>query len=347
MRVALVKQNLDIVGPWASMRWSETSPSSLFDIWPNKCWQWGMTCLLRADWYVTPLLRETWYIQNAVLEHTGRAAIIEKHSHNLVQPQEIPYDQYDVVISFDPILKPPRGSTVFAYFMQEHWDPLYRKSLRKPEPGYDLFLDHLLQSPTALRQLPQSVSFPYLCDLDTMRHVFQTDKEDVVWVDARTLCFLARTRVWTDAARAAAQRLQEAIGVPVRFKGEILTTPWGISDPPTWGDSARYFEAVGGCRYYISVGRGSGGGVGVADAASLGCICFGDDRPYHKLICHPACLIQDLAELPQRVRHVASSPDLQEEIICWQDRALRQHFAESPLRLLEQAVSLKRGTTFR
>ena len=35
MKVAFVKQLLDTHGPWASVRWQETSPLELLDVWPG------------------------------------------------------------------------------------------------------------------------------------------------------------------------------------------------------------------------------------------------------------------------------------------------------------------------
>lgn len=344
MRVALVKQDLDIFGPWSSVRWVDTTPAELLKIWPNKCFQWGMTCLLQADWYVVPFQRETWYIQNAVLQHNGRAETVKRHVRNVVHPNDIPYNQYDVVISFDPILNPPpQSDTLFAYFMQEHWDPLYRKSLRRPEPGYDLFLDHMMNITQEVDSLPSSLAFPYPSDHSTIRKVLDLEKQDVAWLDWRTCTFLARTQEWTEMADKAAIRLSETLALPTKYKGTLYNSSWGFQESPSFGDARVYWEEVGSCRYYISVGRRSGGGVGLVEAAALGCICFGEKgRPYHEMVCHPHCLIDDYLELPKRVRQVSQSSRLQTDIQEFQDVALTNYFEATPLRLLGFAVALKK-----
>jgi hypothetical protein len=114
-------------------------------------------------------------------------------------------------------------------------------------------------------------------------------------------------------------------------------------DPPLWGDAAEFLRELGRQKYYLCLGRGSGAGQGLADAASLGCICFGErDKPYHRLLCHPEVLCGDLQELPRRVRRVHASRDFQEEIRAWQEEKLRQHFIEEPLALLGAALERKR-----
>jgi hypothetical protein len=148
---------------------------------------------------------------------------------------------------------------------------------------------------------------------------------------------------WNDASEAAASRLQKVLGLPVRYKGGFNRSPYGVSDPPLWGDGAVYLEALASCRYYIAVGGMAGAGQAIGDAASLGCICIGQqDKPYHRMTCHPSCLCADLTEMPARLRKVASSRDLQAEVLAWQDAALRKQFAEEPLALLREALRLKR-----
>jgi hypothetical protein len=97
-------------------------------------------------------------------------------------------------------------------------------------------------------------------------------------------------------------------------------------------------------KYYIGVGRASGGGQSLVDAASLGAICFGEkDKPFHRMLCHPACLCDDMVDLPRQFCLVNASHDLQTEILAWQDRTLRAKFIDEPIALLSEAVVKKRG----
>jgi hypothetical protein len=87
----------------------------------------------------------------------------------------------------------------------------------------------------------------------------------------------------------------------------------------------------------------AGAGQALADAAAVGCICMGQaDRPYHRLLCHPSCLCEDMAQLPSKLRIVRQSADLRQEVLAWQDQNLERHFHSGPLALLFKAIQLKR-----
>ncbi len=349
MRVAFVKQVLDVHGPWSTVLWKSTTPRRLLDVWPGKATFWEMTCFLKADWYVIPQQLSSDYTQEAAISIPGRAEMIRRHTKYVVAPEEIPVDRYDLVITFDPIWAVPADSSaLFAYFVVEHWDRLYQEALRQPRGQYDLFLAHMLDAPKTLASLPQSLAFPYLRDPDSVHAVFPGEKEEAIWADFRTLTTLGMADtygMWVAAGHAAATRLEEALGLPVRYKSAFNENPYGISDPPTWGDVAQYFDAMARCRYYVAVGTIAGAGQAICDAASLGCICIGQqEKAFHRLICHPAALCAHMMELPRRFKAIAGSVDLQAEIRAWQDAALRDFFQRRPLALLEEAISLKSGS---
>lgn len=344
MKVAFVKQVLDVFGPWSTILWKDTTPRALFDVWPGKATYWEMTCLLQADWYIVEQQLNTSYIRDAVLKHPGHEALVRENTTGALRVTDVPVQDYDVVITIDPILNKPRSQrTLFAYYLQEHWDALYGASVKKPLRGYDLFLAHMLDARPGPPALPQSVSVPYLRDPETMRAVFPGRKAESIWVDWRTLTALTETDVWTREADAAAKRLEQTFGLPVAFKGDFGQVRYGLSNPPAWGDSVKYLQEMADCKYYVSLGRWiTGAGQALCDAASLGCLCIGEaDKAFHRLICHPAGLCPDMVELPERVRRIASSPALQQEMRRFQEQALQEHFIHAPLAVLERAVALK------
>lgn len=355
MKVALVKQALDVFGPWSGVKWEDTSPTKLFEIWPGKAVYWELTCMLQADWYIVPQVRQTEYIHEAVGKHAGRAEVIRKYTTNVTRAEDIPVDAYDLVIAFDAILQPPAKSrTLFAYYAQEHWDKLYAESLRKPIRGYDLFLAHMMDSRADLRFLPQAISFPYLHDAELVRSIFAMEKQECVWVDWRTLTTLAMMGLgdpWCAAAEDAGRRLQEVLELPIVYRGKHHEQSFAFADPPQWGDVAKYFAELARCKYYVGVGNIAGAGQGLGDAAVAGCLCVGQaDRAYHRLLCHPGCLCEDIAEMPERLHKLAGSGGLQAEVRKFQDDALAKHFRQEPLEKLREsarrkiAASKSRGT---
>ena len=347
MKVAFIKQLLDVHGPWSTVLWKDTSPRGLFDVWPGKATFWEMTCCLRADWYIIPQRLSTDYTEDVQRRIPNAAEMIARHAGSITDPKRIPIEQYDLVVTFDPIWDVPSDSPVlFGYFVVEHWDPRYNASLQAPIGHYDLFLAHMMDAPKSLASLPQAVAFPYLRDPDLVRSAFPTEKQDAVWADFRTLTTLGMAEtydMWVSTGDAAAKRLEETLRLPVCYKGTFNESPYGISDPPAWGDAARYFDAMSACRYYVAVGTIAGAGQALCDAASLGCICIGQqDKAFHRLVCHPATLCASMIELPRRLDAIVASRDLQEEVRAWQEAALRDFFQRRPLALLEEALSIKR-----
>lgn len=347
MKTALIKQMYDVFGPWAGVKWADTSARKLFEVWPGKAVYWELTCILRGDWYIVPQSLESEYAKDAVHKVPGRAELIEKHVKNVTPVREIPLEEYDLVITFDPILEPPKGSrTVFGYYVQEHWDPLHGKSRRRPARNYDLFLNHMMDSREELRSLPQAIAFPYLHDAPMVRGEFHPERRELAWVDWRTAMTLANRRLgdsWCPEADAALERLREVLGIEVRCRTASHAISYAISSTPAWGDAAEYYRELAECRYYIAVGRLAGAGQGLADAAAVGCVCVGqEDAAYHRLLCHPACLCTDMVQMTRKLQAVRQSSELQREILAWQDEKLEEHFRKKPLELLARAIELKR-----
>jgi hypothetical protein len=157
-----------------------------------------------------------------------------------------------------------------------------------------------------------------------------------------TLAMKGPADPWTPEADAAAERLQDILEIRIDHRGKYNQQSYGFADPPKWGDAAEYLRAVSTRKYYVSVGRIDGAGQGLAEAASLGSICIGQgDKAYHRLICHRSCLCEDIAGLPIKLKAVTSSRDLQQEVLAYQDAALRIHFEQGPLKLLKEAVQMK------
>jgi hypothetical protein len=348
LKTALIKQVHDVFGPWSGFLWKDMSPQKVLDVWPIKAVYWELTCILEADWYIIPQILEGDYIRD-VTRLPGHIQIIEKYTTNIVPLERVPFSDYDLVISFDPILQPPKTSrTVFAYYAQEHWDRLYKESMQKPFSGYDLFLDHMMDAAADVRQLPQPLGFPYIHDSKFIRPCFSRLRQDVLWADWRTLMTLAVRGIGAlpcPEAAAAARRLENTLSIKIRCHTLEQTKSWGIHDPPQWGDTADYFRELAECKYYVGVGDLAGAGQGLADAAALGCLCIGQsDKAYHRLLCHPSCLCEDIAQMPALFRGLANSPGLQGEVLAWQDAKLVEHFLDRPLHALDSAIKMKRKT---
>ena len=304
--------------------------------------------MLHADWYIIPPAVEGDYFHDLIRREPDRGTLLQRYTKNVTPVDSIPFENYDLIISFDAILEIPPGlPNLFAYFTQEHWDVLYGHSLKRPLNGYDLFLAHMMDAPAEPKKLPQAVAFPYLHDPEIIRPLFSPPRQEIAWIDWRTATTLAnqpRDSSWSPEADAALLRAQETFGLPLRSGSTRNAKSYFIGDQPSWGDAALYLRQLAECRYYVGVGRLGGAGQGLAEAAAVGCLCIGQSaQAYHRLICHPSCLCDDLFDLPASLRRLRENGDLQLEVLDHQDRSLRLHFRDRPLAALARAIALKKG----
>lgn len=339
LKIAIVKQRYDLFGPWRCEKWDAADPLSVLKKWPSRSLYFEMTHLLQADWYILPFCHDSKNVRQRLDKHQQA---IDDNMEYVQNIDDIPWEKYDVVISLDPILRPPRsGKTVFAYYQNEHHHNEYTLSLRNPLPGYDLFLDHMLNGPAWLYKLPQPVAFPYLRAPHIARKICPGKNDGSVWLDKRFIMMLTHGNeaFHRGGFEETIQLLQQRLQTTLNFRHADYEN---ILD---WGDPLDYMQDMSACSYYVNL-IACGAGQGLCDAASLGLICFGSPKlPYHNTICHPICLCRDLSELEWKFTMVRNSIDLQQEIIKWQDTALSDIMVTGPLRILQAAVDMKRRSS--
>ena len=339
LKVAILKQRFDVFGPWRSEKHDPAHPLNVFKKWPSKYSYLEMTHLFQADWFVLPFCHDSKIVRQKIDFHQQT---FDDNMEYMSHVADLPLDDYDVVISLDPILRPPRNSsTLYAYFQNEHHHNEYTQSIRTPLPGYDLFLDHMMKAPAWVYDLPQPVAFPYPRDPFAVRGMCAGPRTDDIWFDKRFIMML------THGSEAFHRGGFENIIALLekKFRSRVIFRNLDFEDMTRWGDPHDYMRDMAGCSYYVNL-IACGAGQGLCDAASLGLICFGSAKlPYHKAICHPVCLCNDLSELEWKLSMVRSSTDLQLEIRSWQDAALSDMMVTQPLRILQAAVDIKRRRT--
>lgn len=336
LKVAIIKQQYDLFGPWRNETWDAANPLSVLKKWPSRYLYFEMTHLLQADWYVLPFCHDSKIVRQKIDAHQQ---LFDDHMEHVQRIGDIPVDDYDVVITLDPILRPPKnGRTLFAYYQNEHHHDEYRRSVKAPLPGYDLFLDHMMNAPDWAYDLPQAVAFPYLRHPFVSRTICPGKQGDAIWFDKRFIMMLTHGNesCHRSGFEHTMASLEQRFGMRATFRNADYEN---IID---WGDPYDYMKEMSACRYYINL-IACGAGQGLCDAASLGLVCFGSPQlPYHRLICHPICLCRDLAELEWKFSMVRGSTELQQEIIAWQDTALSDRMVSQPLRILRSAAERKR-----
>jgi len=337
VRIAFIKRIGDGHGPCMSCHWRDTTPAQLLEMFLGDTAHWQMTSRLQADWYVLPQKVGAIQQLSRGVRHRLKE-MVQGRGGGVSGRPVLPFGLYDIVVDIEPSIEIEYSdSAIVACFAGACCTELDSRSFRMAMKRYDLLLNPTLNSEWAVHRLPQAISFPYLCDPRTARNVFSTNgKEAVLFVDWRTMSCLATQINGFDSLilETAAKRLESVLGVGIRF---VKRSKEGhLPNNPT-----RYFSELARCAYYASF-QMSDTGQEVPEAASLGCICFGVKRsPYHRLLCHPACLCADMAEFPEKLRIVVRSTSLQRNIIEWQDKMLDIHFGKRPIQLLERALELK------
>lgn len=336
IKIAIVKQHYDVFGPWRSTKYELAHPLNVLKKWPSKYSYLEMTHLFQADWFVLPFCHDSKNVRQKIDLHQHTFDDNMEHSPNVA---DVPLDDYDVVISLDPILRPPRNSTtLYAYFQNEHHHSEYSLSKLTPLPGYDLFLDHMMKAPVWIYDLPQPVAFPYPRDPFVVRGMCEGQRTDDIWFDKRFVMML--THGSETFHRGGFENIIASL--EKRLRSQVTFRNLDFEDMTRWGDPLYYMRDMFRCSYYVNL-IACGAGQGLCDAASLGLICFGSPKlPYHKAICHPVCLCNDLSELEWKLQMVRSSSDLQQEIRWWQDSALSDRMVTQPIRMLQEAVEMKR-----
>ncbi len=336
LKVAILKQRYDVFGPWRSEKHVVGNPLNVFNRWPSKYNMLETTHLFQADWFVLPFCHDSKLVRQKIDYHQQT---FDDNMEYLTDVADVPLDDYDVVMSLDPILRPPRNSrTLYAYFQNEHHHSEYTQSVQNPLPGYDLFLDHMMKAPGWVYDLPQPVAFPYPRDPFAVRGMCAEQRSDAIWFDKRFVMMLTHGselfhRGGFEGTIASLEK---------RFRARVTFRNLDFEDMTRWGDPHEYMLEMSKCSYYVNL-IACGAGQGLCDAASLGLICFGSPKlPYHKAICHPVCLCSDLSELEWKLSMVRNSPDLQQEIRVWQDLALSDLMVTQPIRILQAAVDMKR-----
>lgn len=344
MRVAFIKHILEPHGPWATVK----AANNDWDLWPSKVTFWSPTVAWQADWYVVDC-EIPWASAHYanIVKDQKRIDLMRRYTDGVMEPESVPVEDYDVVIALYPWVK-PRGDALFCYIIQEHWDPLFIRSCGQPMEGYDLHLDFMYLSSYQLERLPQSVAFPFAKFPQRLREtVGKVKKDGAAWIDGRVLLDLIDRKLWdAEQARGAAEDMARVLGVPLRYSGDFWRKAFGLADPPNWTDGRDYLRGMASCKYYICMGRTHAPGEAICDAAALGCVCIGDYRKlYHRLICHPLCMVGDGQDLKAVAWQVFDSPELQAEALEHQRRMLRTHFRDRSVEVLAKALKLKEETS--
>jgi hypothetical protein len=260
----------------------------------------------------------------------------------------IPWGDYDIVITAGAIASPE--------LMARHPKTLWICAGTSGK-NYDLYWDHRLRATSELNELPQGIGFPYFTSPDVMRgFVIPAEanhrnpkhfvENRVVFIDSRHMFAIPRGHRHRDAHEyhhMCGLRVWHAplntVEKPGDNRAEFVAKNMMIH-------GKAYLEHVGACKYSVTWQKGAILGQGAAEAAALGLIVIANSNGiYHKMVCHPTCLVPPGCS-PRKVfnlvNKIEKDPSWREEILAHQDKVLREKFWNEPLAILEKALGMKR-----
>ena len=228
--------------------------------------------------------------------------------------------------------------TKLFYFLNEHYGPLYSQEKLNPRPGYAGFLDHMCGQ--IGEPWTRALHMPYLREPNMVRKCFPRVphiERPRIWLDARTV--LRETEspgVWTPACDKFVERLQRSVDWDISYRCELYRSHYNVPEPGH-DDAAAYYRAISRADFFIGTGA-SGAGQSLCDAASLGLVCIGTPQlAYHRLICHPKCLCENLDDSLKTVLSICKAPLDYSSIVSYQDSQIGEHMQLLPLqRLMRQ-----------
>jgi hypothetical protein len=346
-KVCFVKQTYIVNGPWKSLRYP--GPEKMLGALPWRSQNYAFFVGMETDFWVTKG-RET----SRMYRHIPDELSMMREAHkNVVAWGDIPWDEYDIVISYEPII-PDEIILAHPKILWVYHEPSHRSGRSQqaaahsggvPLGAYDLFWDDFMRPTKELKQLPQSISFPYFAHPTILKDAVKPTNERAVFVDSRHTWDIDEN----ERARLA-REWQSLCGLPIRYApGGKITL--GRSHRRLLVDGEmlqcrQYLELLGSCKYKLVWRKKQVGGQAAIEAASLGLIVVANSNGvYHKMLCHPFCLIPPggpARTALRKVQKIEANQKLQAEILHYQDRMLMKKFWHPGLAILHDALEMKR-----
>lgn len=378
MKSCVIKQPYVFEFTYETTHYKDETPDSLLDKFILRSQSYGMITKLEMDIYVVEQMQDTpesiWYQKS-----DPEAYRLFTNQHKTIPIDDVPLDDYDVVITADGFLSEHiiknHPDVLFAYFSTEHHLEAYQNAIKQGYPlnHYDLFLDHALSSTYDFNQLPANINFPFMVDKDVMRRVIDINhKTNSIFLDShivRTVGFSANTNVWEDNRASIENQLS-------LYKEQIKNmTGMEIYHSPTYNyqhpfmyvaqqkylKPREYLNLLGKTRFFPLCRGNLAIGQVLPEAASLQNIIISDDLRYAPLLVHPQCFLNNISlsyeakqsfsylshiqkEAMNIINRIKKDEALQKEILEYQDNQLEQNFSMKQIEILKKALQKKRAS---
>lgn len=335
MRLCFAKQPYCVEYTWESTRWP--GPRELLEAYTFRTQNISLAIHFKAD---------TWVLAGRTHVEDGWLQVLERRvpeavdalyqSHTMCGPEDVPWGQYDVVITTDPIV--PKAiieahpSVLWCYYECGHTTKSACYSRWAPQNGYDLYLDHYMHTATELDGLPQSVRFPYTASPGMLQGLVDMPAERVgILLDSKTTKYRRQLR------GPLPRTFTKGVG---RDDFHMRVARRQMTPPADW------LQMMAQCRYYLLWRDKATIGQAAIEAAAMGLIVVGNGI-YPRMICHPVCLMdigaESIHDAMHRMEEIETDADLQCEILAHQHSRLAWSFWHKPIAMLRQALEMKRS----
>lgn len=329
MKLAFAKEPYCVEYTWSSMKWK--GAQELLDNWVFRSQNISLAIGHEADMWVLGSRTRVdggWLQTLEGLVPEDVDALYD--AHETVPVDSIPWGEYDVVITTDPII--PKHiimecpDTLFCYYECGHTTESAWRSRHQPQGGYDLYLDHFMHTDNRdTRLMPVSISFPYTVSPTVLQQLVNPPRQRRgILIDGKTS---APPDIFEDVVMGPhIKRFHKAIAEHT------------IISPREW------LERVASCRYGLLFRGDNVIGQAAIEEAALGLIVLGQGI-YPKMFCHPESLPRQIS-WPAIRRHIDSlDRDLgfRNRILDWQRVQLEWAFWDKPIGILRRGLVLKRS----
>lgn len=362
MKVLFMKQQHDMIGPKSSYSYSnDMKPLDLLSHFNSKTSLFETLLYYKCDFIIVPTVVDSPWLQT-LLKLPGYQSYLESVTENIVNPQNIPFDEYDLVITHDPILQPyitdlknQFKNTIFSYILVEH------SSWQMQMLGfeYDLWLDHTLQSTWNVHRFPQAINYIFPRTPDIVSNIFNQNK-DSIFIDYRSYAVFLdnigkNTPITIDDIESINKNIRLNTDLSIEKISEVSLRPYMFNTNSD--DSLEFYKKMNRAKYFVSIDNR----VGQAsfDAASMGCIVIGNrNSKLHNLVCHKDCMFdyshfnnQHNSEnkltynsVIKLINKIESDREYYEEILKYQNDKLNHWGVEYDKKMLNKFIKMKKDT---
>jgi len=346
LRVLFIKQVHDNVGPKTSYGYTkDISAKDLLSHFNGKTSLFETLLYYKCNFIIIPTkVGSPWL--NTLLQLPQYKEFIESTTKNVLNPTDVNFGDYDVVITHDPILGPwidklkkKFKNTVFAYIMVEHtsWQ-MHAEGFK-----YDLWLDHTLNATNNIVRLPQAVNYFFPRVPDVVSGMFNYPKNSI-FIDYRSYGHFIGD---SNNVMLTTQQILEFnnsldIKLPIELISETSLKPYMFVTNSD--DSIAFYQKMSRAKYFVTIANRVG--QAAFDAASMGCLVIGNSKSkLHNLICHKDCLMSGdftQSDVIKLIDKIESNGDYYNKLITHQNEMLQKWAIDYPMDMLKSAVKLKR-----